>query len=586
MGFWTTLTRGSTARAHGGYRSGIRRRRWVTAAVGAVIFSLVASGCASSGTGSRAVGFGDCSSKPNDCNSAKTKAGGTIAYAIEKKISGWNVNNARSLTFEFQEVLDGVLQNVFNTNPDFSEVLNKDLMISAEQTSASPQTIVYKIRPEAVWNDGAPVNAEDFIYEWKTMNGKDCRDCLASNSSGWNQLASVTGSDDGKTVTAIFKTPYTDWKSLFGGFYPAHIAAQHGDLAASFTWFDKNPPTYSNGPYSITGYEKDVSVTETPNPKWYGATKPSLDKLIFRIITDQTQEVPALENNEVQAIYPQPNQDIVGQVKQLPGVKYNLSRGLVWEHLDLNLKNPFFQDVKLRQALFTAINRGDVLAKTIGQFAPSIEPMNSHNFVPGQEGYQDVVSPTGQGSGDLKKAKALLAGAGYTGIGTALKTPAGKAAGFRCSFTEGNTLRQQTCELIQSELSDLGIKVTPTPVASLGSTLAGGDYDMILFAWIGTPFAFANAYQLYGSTSAANYGHWVNAESDKLLTEAAGQTNRKTAIDYLNQADEIMSKDAYTLPLFQKPTLLAVSSSLVNIRDNPTNSGPPYNVQEWGVQAS
>ena len=48
-----------------------------------------------------------------------------------------------------------------------------------------------------------------------------------------------------------------------------------------------------------------------PNPKWYGKTKPSLDKLIFRIITDQTQEPTALQNNEVQAIYPQPNADLV-----------------------------------------------------------------------------------------------------------------------------------------------------------------------------------------------------------------------------------------------------------------------------------
>ncbi len=47
-----------------------------------------------------------------------------------------------------------------------------------------------------------------------------------------------------------------------------------------------------------------------------------------------------------------------------------------------------------------------------------------------------------------------------------------------------------------------------------------------------------------------------------------------------------MANDAYVLPLFQKPTFLAVYATSSNIRDDATRTGPPYNVQEWGVRAS
>jgi peptide/nickel transport system substrate-binding protein len=561
-------------------------------AVGAASL-LVLSACGksnnngSSTENNTSTSFADCATKPLDCNGGTTKQGGSVTYTIEKLITGWNLNDTNSNTFDFQEVLDGVLpQGPYINTPDLKPTLNTDMMVSVEQTSTSPQTIVYKIRPEAVWNDGTPITADDFVYSWQTQNGTDCKDCEAASTSGYDQIQSVTGSDGGKTVTVVYKKAYADWKGPFGPLYPAHIAKQHGDLAASWKWLDANVPTYSGGPYVISDYQKDTSVTETPNPKWYGKVKPKLDKVVFRIITDQSQEVPALQNNEVQAIYPQPNADMVNQVKQINGVQYTLGKGLTWEHLDLNLKNTALADTKLRQAIFTAVNRKDIIDKTIGQFVPGAAPLNNHNFMPGMPGYKDVITSTGQGNGDVDKAKSILTSAGYTGVGTALKTPAGQDVTLRISYTQGNTLRQQTCELIQNELAPLGIKVTVTPIASLGKTLASGNFDIIIFAWVGTPYNIAGAQQLWASTSDSNYGHWVNTDSDKLLSDAASETDAAKAMDELNQADQMMANDAYVLPLFQKPTFLAVYSNIANIRDDATQTGPPYNIQEWGIRAS
>jgi peptide/nickel transport system substrate-binding protein len=57
-------------------------------------------------------------------------------------------------------------------------------------------------------------------------------------------------------------------------------------------------------------------------------------------------------------------------------------------------------------------------------------------------------------------------------------------------------------------------------------------------------------------------------------------------ITNLNNADTQISKDAYTLPLYQKPTLIAYKNTLGNVRDNATAAGPTYNIQEWGFKSS
>ncbi len=135
-----------------------------------------------------------------------------------------------------------------------------------------------------------------------------------------------------------------------------------------------------------------------PNPKWYGATKPKLDQIIFRVITDATQEPIALQNNEVQVLFPQPQVDLVSQLQQIPNVSQFQNLGLTWEHYDFNLQNKFLADKALRQALFTAVNRQEIIDKTVGQFNTDVKPLNNHMFIPQQQGYQDNITATGQGT--------------------------------------------------------------------------------------------------------------------------------------------------------------------------------------------
>jgi peptide/nickel transport system substrate-binding protein len=581
----------------------VRLHRGKAFIAGAAVLALAVTGCSSSKGGKSGSGvdtsgtkgtgmFADCAKSPNDCNTADTKKGGSVTYTVEKTVAGWNINSSNSSTFDLAEILDGVTPAAFIATPDLKPVVNPDLMVSAEQTSASPQTLVYKIQPSAVWSDGQPIDAKDFDYQAKTSDGTTCKECTPATTSGYDQIQSLTPSDNGKTVTIVMKKPYSDWQSMFGTLYPAHVAAQHGDLttpaglASSFAWLDKHQPAVSGGPYLVKAADPQTSVTEVPNPKWYGKVKPSLDRLVFRIITEQTQEVPALQNNEVQAIYPQPNADIVTQVGGLQGVDSYLGKGLNWEHLDFNVTGKVLSDKVLRTAIFTAIDRKAVIDKTIGQFVPDAKPLNNHMYVPAQAGYKDNVSATGQGSGDVDKAKKMLTDAGYTGVGSALKNKAGNAVSIRCSFTAGNTLRQQTCQLLQAQLGALGITLKPTPLDDLGGTLDSGDFDLIIFAWTGAPFVVAGAQQIFKLAGGGDYGKNDDKPMEAKLDAASTETDPVKVRDDMNAADVMLTADAYNLPLFQKPTFLAAYSNIANLRDNATSSGPPYLVQTWGIRAS
>jgi len=535
-------------------------------------------------------GFASCEQKPNECNNGPTKQGGSIVVALEKTIPNFNIFDADGNTFDTVQVMNAITPQPFIPQPDNTVGWNKTLMAEEPKIiSQSPQTVQYKLRKEAVWNDGTPMSVKDFIFFWKANNGKDCPDCTPATTTGYELIKSIEGSDGDRTVTVTFSETYPDWKGLFYMF-PSHLAAQQGDLSTpagllkAFDYF-KGTPTWSGGAYKITDYQKDVSVTLVPNEKWYGQKKAALDKITFKIIEDQPQQLPAMRNKEVHMLISQPSADMVQAVQGMAGVNYHLAKGPTWEHFDLNTKNAALADVELRKAIFTAVDRQSIIDKTVGPFFKGAAPLNNHNFMPGAPGYTDVITSTGQGKADVEGAKKILTAAGYKIEGGKLIGKNGQPVPpLRFRYTNGNQLRQQSAELFQSQMKQIGVEIKIEPTPTLGNTLSTGDYDIIIFAWVGTPYAADNR-ALWHSEGGSNYGKWSNKEADALLDEASKTLDETKMRELFNKADEIMAKEAYVLPLYQKPVFIAVYGDYINIRNNPTAAGPTYNIEEWGLKA-
>ena len=551
-----------------------QRRRPLHLTVVFLAFALVIAACSGGGGGGGGTGS----------SGTAIKDGGTLSYAADQEPTGFNYNTSKDNGTSVLNVTINMFPPVFRLHPDYSVQLNKELMDSAEQTSTDPQTIVYKIKQEAVWSDGTPVSADDFVYVWKNLNGSIKGNDVAA-TTGYDQIQSVKGSGNGKTVTVVFAEPFSDWKSLFYGLLPAHYMAK---VPGGWnTGLDKHPEKIPvNGPYHVSAWQQGQSLTLARNNKYYGP-KAHLDSLVFRFLPESTTQPAALQNNEVDLIYPQPQLDMVAQVKAMPDVTSELNIGLSFEHLDFNFKNPHLANANVRRAIATGLNIQLLVDRTVKQFTDKAQPLGNRIWLPGQKPYQDHFGQYGKG--DTAGAAKLLEDAGYTKGADGIYAKGGKKLSFRFSTTAGNKLRETQGELFQSQMKDMGIGIKITNVDStkfFGEWLPNGNFDIANFAWVGTPFAISGSRDIYRTGGGGNYGSYASKKVDDLFTQANGETDETKSAELGNQIDQQLTEDMATIPLYNKPTFIAWRSTFGGIRDNATNEGPFYAANTWGQKAA
>jgi peptide/nickel transport system substrate-binding protein len=544
---------------------------------------------------------GSSSSTPSSSSSAASvKSGGTFTYALDQDIAGFNINQATDSEFVLQEIMNQVWPTVYVTTDTLKQQLDTDYVTSATVTSTNPQTIVYQINPKAVWSDGTPISADDFIYFWQANSGNPKFTDVGgkayepASTAGYNQIKSVTGSNGGKTVTVVFSTPFGDWQSLFGDLMPAHIAKTVG-FNNGFQTFNAAVKV-SGGPFEIQSYTQGQDLVEVRNPKWWG-TPPPLDKLVFRFFADDNQIPPALQNSEVNGANPaQASLQFKDAIASVPNLTTSIIPGLEFQHMDFNQANPYLAKLDVRQAIAYGTNRADMVNRIVGPITASVKPLNNRIYMPNQPEYTDTSG--GLGAYDPAKAKQLLQASGMTMGSDGYFHPssgpeAGKDLTFTISTTSGEPVRAEIEQLFQSYMKAIGIKINIqnySPNTLFGTVGPKSEYDIIEFAWVATPFASSNQSIYCSYTNASlcgqNWNHYANAEVDKLFVQATSTIDPAKAATLYNQIDSLLWKDMVTLPLFQQPQLYTWSSNYANILANPSNNGLTWNAQTWGLKAT
>jgi peptide/nickel transport system substrate-binding protein len=549
-----------------------RLARWAPLLVG---IALIAAGCGGGDEGGGGTG-----------ETAAIKEGGTLNYAADQEPTGFNNSTSKDNGTSVYNITINMFPQAFHAQPDFSVKMDDQLLDSAEQTSADPQTIVYKIKQNAAWSDGTPISADDFIYFWEQQNGKIKSNDVAS-TTGYDQIKSVTGADNGKTVTVVFAEPFTDWKALFGvsgGMLPAHYVKQRE--GGWNTGLDKEPEKIpSGGPFLVKNYTPGQSLTLAKNDKYYGQ-KAHLNEMVFRFLPESTTQPAALQNNEVDLIYPQPQLDQVQQVKALPDVNSEINFGLSFEHFDFNFKNAFLADAAVRKAIATGLNTEELVARTVKQFSDKAQPLGNRIWLTGQPQYQDHFAQYGKG--DVAGAQKLLEDAGYAKGADGVYAKGGKKISLRISTTAGNALRETQGELFQAQMKEVGIDIKIANLDSqklFGEALPQGNFDIANFAWVGTPFAVSSSQDIYRTGGGGNYGNYSNTQVDDLFKQAVAQTDEAKSAELANQIDQILTDDMATIPLYQKPTFIAYRNTFANIKDNSTSEGPFFASSGWALKA-
>ncbi|HWE90241.1 MAG TPA: ABC transporter family substrate-binding protein [Pseudonocardiaceae bacterium] len=485
-------------------------------------------------------------------------------------------------------------------------VLNKDLMTSVTQTKDSnPQTVVWTINPKAVWSDGAPVSCSDFYLYWLANNGEGNTGPFNSGgTTGYSQMNAPVCSDNGKTVTTTFTSPFVDYKSLFdmttNALMPAHVLEQATGIAditkltpnspasalapaANFyanSWKGFNPKyDLSDGPYLISAFTPNQSITLTRNPKWWGNPGGPAGFNI-KFASDVVTQSKSLQNNEVAVQYSaQPSADGSDALKALSnqGVTYVATPGLSFEHLDLQLKNPLFQDVAVRKAFFQCVDRNQITTKLLGDVEPGAKPANSVMPTDVASGKQDYYSS--ESTGNAATAKQTLVADGWTPNAQGIMTKNGKTLSFSISHTD-IPRRTSTVQLIQSECKAAGMDISDhTDPNFLNGPVAAGQYDVALFAWSSLPFNSAQV-TVYQTGGGENWQGLSDPTVDNALKQALAQPTADAALPYYQQADQAIAKTYATLPLFNTPDQWAFSSNWKGIYYQSYN-GVLWDANEW-----
>lgn len=553
-------------------------------------------------------GMAACSSTSSSSSSAAAsagavKSGGTLTYALDEDVAGFNVLQADDSEFVLNEILDQVWPSVYIIQPNLSLSLNTNIVTSVAETSTSPQTIVYQINPKATWSDGTPISAADFIYNWQSQSGnpayKDVggKAFLPASTAGFASIKSVTGSNNGKTVTVVFATPFSDWKSLFGGgtpMIPAHIAEKVG-FNSGFQNFGPAVQV-SGGPYEIQSYTQGEDLVEVPNPHYWGVHG-NLSKIVFRFITDDSQIPPAMQNGEVNLANPAlASVAFNDAVKSLPNTTTTVTPGLEFQHMDFNQSNPYLALADVRHAIAYGTNRAQMVQRIVGPLTSAIQPLQNRIFMPIQPQYSNTSG--GYGAFNTSMAESLLKSSNMTMGSDGYFHPnfgpeKGQDLTLSISTTSGVPVRAEIEQLFQADMKAIGIKINIQNYNAntlFGTVGPKSEFQIIEFAWVSTPFASGNQAIYCSYTNAAvcgeNWDHYANSQVDSLFNQAISTTNEHDAAVLYNQIDTILWKDMVTLPLFEQPDLYSWTSSYGNIIPNPSSVGVPWNAQVWGMKAS
>jgi peptide/nickel transport system substrate-binding protein len=529
----------------------------------------------------------------------------TLGYAQE--FASYNPNTTDGSALANIIVLGQVIRSFYTFKPD-GTLTPDETFGTYEKTSDNPLTVKYTFNDKAKWSDGKPVDCDDAVLMWMANSGVtgDKGFEFASNA-GFNQMPAPACKAGDKTFTVTYKTPFADWAGQFGGstyFLPAHvIEAQTGmtktfidyannptspELAKAIAFYNKswnlNPGQLkkdimpSAGPYMIDSWTAGQSLTLKANPAWWG-DPPRAQTIVIRYIGDSAQ-AQALQNGEVNIMEPQPQVDIVNQLKALgSAVKVQFGDQYSFEHMDFNYKGEF-KNADLRSAFAKCIPRQQIIDNLIKPQNPKAEILQSRFVYPFQPAYSDFKNSVGGNAYDkvdIPGAKAALAKAG-------VQTPVKVRVGWRKDPAALNKRRADTIALLQASCKPAGFQVIDSGTPSFfDKEWPAGNFDLALFAWIGSPLVSGNI-DLYRSSGGQNPQGYSNPKVDALLKQLAGELDTDKQVTIMKQIDVIMWQDLATIPIFAFPGLAATDNKTENVQINATQADIVWNAYAWNVK--
>lgn len=493
----------------------------------------------------------------------KVQQGGKLTWAISSQLANFNYGQVDGTAGDGLFIIGAIMPQPFMTNAAGVPRINPDYLAGDPTLVTTPrQTVTYKLNPKAIWYDGTPITAADYIAQWKALSGTNPAFHI-SGSNGYDQIADAVQGVDKYEVIVTFKVPYADWKALFSPLYPA--STNSDPKVFNEGW--KDAFLTSGGPFKFQSYDATAKTyTIVPNEKWWG-NKPKLDSIVYRAIDDAAQPA-ALANGEIDLMDVGPSADYYNKTKVIPGIDIRVAGGPNFRHITINGQSPMLQNVKVRQALAMAIDRAAIAQAQLGPLPVTPTPLNNHIFMANQEGYQDNSAIVAY---NPEKAKQMLDEVGWK-VENMKRVKDGKALTINLAIPSGSAVSRSESLLIQNMLAQINVQVdiNPIPPADLfDKYIVPGRFDFTVFSWFGRPFPISASQSIYmspkGNDIRQNYARIGSAQIDSLYQQAAQELDPVKAIRLANEIDKLLWEEVHSLTSYQRPEIWAVKKNLANI---------------------
>ncbi|RAK59107.1 peptide ABC transporter substrate-binding protein [Phenylobacterium hankyongense] len=465
-------------------------------------------------------------------------------------------------------IIGDLMMGLTTDAPDGSPVPG---MATSWETSRDGLVWTFHLRP-AVWSDGVPVTADDFVYAYRRILDPKTASIYAylvyvlKNGQAVNEGRAAPESLgvralDARTLqlTLAHPAPYLPELTKHQSFFPVprHVVEKYGDA-----WVQ--PGHYvSNGAYRLVSWRLGDKVTVEKNPRFFDAAHVCIDRINYYPTPDLVSAERRVQRGELDLTTRFDSNRIERLRREMPGYARPYV-GLATAYLSLNTRDvKAFQDLRVRRALSEAVDRDFITTKLMraGQLpAYSFVPPRTANYVAGPK----TVWAGKPLAARQAEARALLRAAGY-GPEHPLKVEIKTA-----NITD--TLLQM--EAIQADWHAIGVDATLVQNEGQVAFAAyrNRDFQVGAMSWyadFNDPVTFLGL--LKSDTGAQNYGDYRNPAYDALLAAADNEPDAARRARILASAEQAMLDDEALIPVFFVVNRNLVSPRITGFVDNEEN---------------
>ena len=422
----------------------------------------------------------------------------------------------------------------------------------------------FHLRQGVTFHDGTPFNAKAVLFSLNRQHDEThpFHDIGGSYiywvATGLAEVVDKITAVDEFTVQIRLKTAYAPFIYTIA-ITPFSIVSP----TAVKKWgedYTNNP--VGTGPFKFARWDRNDKIVLEANETYWGG-KPSLDRVIFQSIPDNSVRLIKLQEGSLHAME-FPNPDDLQQIRDDEMLALIEQPGVNIGYLAMNMDKEPLNNLKVRQAINHAINKAEIIKHLYqGMGIPAKNPIP-----PTLWGYNDTIEDY---TYDPELAKQLLAEAGYpNGFETtlwALPVP-------RPYIPDGRAL----AEVLQSELRDIGVetKIVTFDWGTYLEKTKNGEHDMAMLGWsadFGDPDNFL--YFLLSKSSAekpaGNIAFYKSDEMQSVLEQARTSTDMEQRISLYQKAQRIFHNDAPWVPLAHAQRVLVVNKKVKNLKLHPLN---------------